>query len=86
MASALDTPTRRQLRKAFGGSVLDIIDAHEQGLRMHAETLRDHEERLERGRKNLGVAFENIGDVRAALKDFTQMGFWRRLRWLMRGK
>jgi hypothetical protein len=53
MSSGLDTATRRQVRKAFGGTAMEVIEAHEQGLRAHAQTLQQQAAAIECGRINL---------------------------------
>lgn len=63
MSSGLDTATRRRLRKAFGPEALKVIEAHEQGLRAHAETLLWHDAALQRNRSNLDTAFKNIAPL-----------------------
>jgi hypothetical protein len=47
MSSGLDTATRRQIRKAFGGTAMQVIEAHEAGLSGHAMTLASHEQTLQ---------------------------------------
>lgn len=85
MSATAVKANRRDMRRAMGESAVQMVEAHEQGLKLHAMSLRKHE----RGIEDVRAFAETVkADALAASNIATEplrRDFLGRLRWLVTG-
>lgn len=101
MSASIERATRRDLRRAVGEEAVQLIEAHERGLKAHASSLQRHE-------RQLSMALARTDDLDARVRKAHQFAasiaqaardedyaladvlrrrtFAGRLRWLLTGK
>tara|TARA_R110000868_G_scaffold301956_1_gene562458 strand:+ start:583 stop:861 length:279 start_codon:yes stop_codon:yes gene_type:complete len=90
MSQAQAKATRREIRRSMGAEALGVIEMHAGGINALAERVADQERRVSALEAEADIAtmrhtdtLERLGGHAAALKLFTGMTFWARLRWLV---
>lgn len=90
MSATAVKATRRDIRRAFGPDAVQMLEAHESGLRGHAQGLQRCANAIgacEKELQRLAAESKAAGDVGGRMADVVfRQSFWGRLRWLLAGR